>query len=510
MTKRELQDTAKELLQTNPSRSVELCLEIYENYTDEFNDYDAVNLLQAARKAGKTNIQKLPEIVEKFKENEMVYGLCGWYIFDNYIKRKSPQQILQFENIIAQYLPLLSQKDVSVNNQYPCPFYLIISNLWSAHSNNLFNARKIFAYCKLVNPDFLSKKSSSYTTDEGKVVEQASSYEEYFQYYTKACDKLDKAEETIAACRTALSSIGKFHYDNDLWFKMRIARAFCKLKDFDAAEKQYLEIINSRAGSSKYFLFKEFSELLYTLKRYGESWHQSLKSGIVLQDVKFCSGLIFHQSRLLARLNRISEAKKFAKIIYSGIQEGLWNNSNDYQRLVAYFKVEEVTENSKTLFKKLYSFYKDELYDGEPLTEGKIIFVHKKGKFGKIKCMDESTINFTKNSFNSRMGRLGRLVGAKVSFVSDYDYKAEPIAENIKIIALEKQADIIGKELIGKVQNIAEFGVFVDFDTDKRGLAHISRLKSNFKEEFHSGNKVRVRVIKKTEKGYNLEILEKL
>ena len=45
---------------------------------------------------------------------------------------------------------------------------------------------------------------------------------------------------------------------------MRIARAHSKLNDLDAAEKQYLEIINSRAGSSKYFLFQEFSELLYS------------------------------------------------------------------------------------------------------------------------------------------------------------------------------------------------------------------------------------------------------
>lgn len=510
MTKRELQDSAKEFIQTNPSRSIEVCLEIYEKYPDEFNNYDAVNLLQAARKACKTNILKLPEIVAKFKENEIVYGICGWYIFDNYIKSKSPQQILQFENVIAQYLPLLTQKDVSVNDQYPCPFYLIVSNLWNAHSNNLFNANKIFDYCKIVNPDFLSKKPSSYTTDEGKDVEQASSYEEYFQYHTKACDKLNKAEEAIEACRIALSSIGEFHYDNDLWFKMRIARAYIKLNNLDLAEKQYLEIINSKTGSSKYFLFKEFSELLFNQKKYEESWANSLRSALVLKDVKFCAGLLLHQSRILARLNRINEAKRFAEVIYAGIQEELWNNSEKYQKLITYYELKEVTGNTKTLFRKLYSFYKDELYNDSASSTGEIIFIHNNGKFGKVKCTDNSIINFTKNSFNKEPRRIENLKSAKISFVSDYDYKAEPIAENIKIITLKKEVNVVGKEFRGKIQNIVDFGIFIDFDFGKSGLSHSSVLESNFKEAYSNNDSVKIKVIKQTDKGYSLKILEKL
>lgn len=510
MTKRELQDSAKTFIQNEPSKAIELCLEIYEKFPEEFNNYDAVNLLQAARKRHKISITKLPEIARKFKENEIVSGLCGWYIFDIYIKGKSPQQILQYENIIGKYLPLINQKNVSIDNQYPCPFYLIVSNLWDAHSNNLFNANKIFDYCKIVNPDFLSKKSSSYTTDEGRDVEQSSPYETYFQYYTKACDKLNKAEEVLESCSKALSSISEFHYDNDLWFKMRIARAYIKLNNLDLAEKQYLEIINSKAGSSKYFLFKEFSELLFYQKRYEESWEHSLRSSLVLKDVKFCAGLLLHQSRILARLNRINEAKRFAEVIYAGIQEELWNNSTEYQKLVTYFKLEEATGKVKTLFKKLYSFYKDELYKDSPSSQGEIIFVHNNGKFGKIKCNDESVINFTKNSFNQEHHRIDKFKNAEISFVSDYDYKAEPIAENIKIITLKKEDEIIGKIFKGKVQNIVDFGIFIDFDSGKSGLSHSSVLESNFKEMFNMNDLVKIKIIKQTEKGYSLKILEKL
>ncbi|GAL74315.1 hypothetical protein JCM19275_3170 [Nonlabens ulvanivorans] len=510
MTKRELQDSARELIQTDPNKSVEISLNIYQSFPDEFNNYDAVNLLQAARKAGNTNVPKLSEIIAKFSDNEIVYGICGWYIFDNYIKKKSPQQILQYENVIAQFLPILKQKDVSINDQYPCPFYLIVSNLWSAHSNNLFNANKIFYYCTFINPDFLSKKSSSYTTDEGKDVAQASSYEEYFQYYTKACDKLNRAEETISSCKIALSTISEFHYDNDLWFKMRIARAHSKLNDYTAAEKIYLEIINSRAGNTKYFLYKEFSELLYTQQRYKESWKYSLRSGVILRDVQFSSGLLLLQSRLLGRLNRIEEANKFAEIIYAGIKEELWNSSNDYQKLINYFKIQNVSDKANTLFKNLYSFYKDELYDDALTSEGKIVFIHKNGKFGKIKYNNEDAINFTKNSFNKRAGRLEKFVEATVSFVSDYDYNASPIAENIKVTTFKKPAELVGKEFKGRIQNIVDFGMFVDFDSDKTGLVHISVLNESFKEEYNIGDTVHLKVTKETNKGFSLKLLEKL
>ncbi|TFB13565.1 S1 RNA-binding domain-containing protein, partial [Microbacterium sp. 3H14] len=107
-------------------------------------------------------------------------------------------------------------------------------------------------------------------------------------------------------------------------------------------------------------------------------------------------------------------------------------------------------------------------------SKGEIIFIHKNGRFGKIKCTDESVINFTKNSFNKAHHRIDKFKNAEISFVSDYDYKADPIAENIKIITLKKEDEIIGEIFKGKVQNIVDFGIFIDFDSGKSGLSHIS------------------------------------
>ena len=507
-SKREFQDEAKQLLENDPSKSLDVCLEMHTNYPSEFNNYDAVNLLQAARASKRVDINNLPEIIENFKDYEIVSSLCGWYVFDNFIKHKTPQVILNSENLINSYLKIIKQKDISIDDKYPCPFSIILFNLMEAHSNNLFNANKIYEYCKKINPEYLSKKTSEFEDKEGKTKENPSDLETYYQYYTKACDKLNKNNEAIDACEQGLKVIIDYHYDNDLWFQMRIARANRNLKDYDTSEKKYLEIINSRAGSTKYFLFKEYSELLYEQERYEESWTQSLRSGIQLYDVQFSAGILLHQSRLLARLDRIDEAKKFAEIIFLGVKENLWNNSTDYQKLINYFKIEEVKENAEKSFKELYKTFKDELYSDSKIIQGEIVFIHPRGKFGKIRYSNNASINFSKNSFNNRVRNLDKFAGAKVSFVIDYDYKSETIAENIKIDTLKVPEVLVGETFKGKIRNIVDFGLFIDMENGKTGLAHQSTLPKNFKEIYEVGNTVKVLIDKETEKGFSLKLTE--
>ena len=507
-SKRELQDRAKLLIETNPSGAADLYLIMWKDYREDFNNYDAVDLLKALRKTNRKDVIELPLIVEKFKDYEIVSSLCGWYVFNSFIKHKAPQDVLNSESLICSYINIIKQKDISVDDTYPCPFSIIIFNLMEAHSNNLFNANKIYEYCKKIKPEYLSKKTSEYKDKEGKTKEIPSDLETYYQYYTKACDKLNKNNEAIDACEKGLQAVDNYHYDNDLWFKMRIARAYRNLKDYDTSEKKYLEIINSRAGSTKYFLFKEYSEVLYKQKRYQESWIQSLLSVIQLYDIKYLAGILLNQSRLLARLERIDEAKKFAEIIFLGVKENLWNNSTNYQKLINYFEIKEVKGTANKAFKQLYSTFKDERYIDYETNQGEIVFIHPRGKFGKIRYSNNTSINFSKNSFNNRVGNLDNFEGAKVSFVIDYDYKSEQIAENIKIENLEVTKVLVGSTSKGKIRNIVDFGLFIDMENGITGLAHISTLPKNFQEIYEVGNVVKVRVEKETEKGLSLKIVD--
>ena len=156
----------------------------------------------------------------------------------------------------------------------------------------------------------------------------------------------------------------------------------------------------------------------------------------------------------------------------------------------------------------MYKTFKDELYFDSEIKQGEIVFIHPRGKFGKIRYSNNESINFSKNSFNNRVRNLDKFAGAKVSFVIDFDYKSEQVAENIKIESLKAPEVLVGETFEGKIQNIVDFGLFIDMENGKTGLAHQSTLPKNFKEIYEVGNTLKVLIDKETEKGFSLKITE--
>ncbi|THV60834.1 S1 RNA-binding domain-containing protein [Flagellimonas alvinocaridis] len=501
-----IQEEARQVADTNPLRAIELYLGIWNKYDSQFNNYDAIALLKALRKAKKRHVTQLPEILERYKEMEIVTGLTGWYLFDCYIKARQPQEILNDENWIVKLVQHIPQKDTRSNDKYPCPLFLIIKGLVTAHSNNLFNAGMVYQHLSMLNPDLLSLDCSEYTDKDGKAKTNPSACEEYYQGFTKATFKLGKFEECIAAAKSALTVLRDFHYDNDLWFKMRIAQSEFNLKNFDASERVYLEILNSRTGSSKWFLFKQYSELLFTQGRYKESWEQSLKAGSLIFDIKYSASLCLLQARILFRLDRGNEGEIFAKMISIGANENLWNISQEYQKLIDYYTFDITDLGASRHFQRLRDFWNKEMYDNFHEYEGAIVFVHNNNKVGKIKTATE-TINFKKSSFYPPQKNISKLEGSFVKFVVDLDYNGNKLAKNVKIVKRKNVEFVVNKTMRGKIKNIVDFGIFVTFENAKDGLLHKTKLKDTFKDDFEINQIIEVVVVKETDKGLELNLV---
>ena len=67
---------------------------------------------------------------------------------------------------------------------------------------------------------------------------------------------------------------------------------------------------------------------------------------------------------------------------------------------------------------------------------------------------------------------------------------------------------LVGETFEGKIQNIVDFGLFIDMENGKTGLAHQSTLPKNFREIYEVGNTLKVLIDKETEKGFSLKITE--
>src|SRR5690554_4801765 len=220
-SKRNLDTKAKALVKTSPEGAVKLYREIWGNFHDQFNSWDAHFTLKSLRGSKAPSLKWAKELIEKFPE-EKNGNTYGWLINDC-MKGKSRNELLSFEPYISGLSSFSPQKDLSVEAPYPCPTTICILRLYDAYAENQFNASKINSLLKMLEFQKLSSVPKPYTKDDGKEVEPASDLEKFFSLKTKALFKLEMYEECKDLAELALQKLDKFHTDNDLWLKMRIA-----------------------------------------------------------------------------------------------------------------------------------------------------------------------------------------------------------------------------------------------------------------------------------------------
>ena len=80
-TKRELQIKAKELIEVSPKESIAIGKRIWDEFEgiDEFNLYDALQVLNAARKDCSVDFAFVFEVAKKYSEKEDVINKFKWY-----------------------------------------------------------------------------------------------------------------------------------------------------------------------------------------------------------------------------------------------------------------------------------------------------------------------------------------------------------------------------------------------------------------------------------------------
>lgn len=518
--KRSLDSRAKALIDSQPQEAIEIYRQIWDTYPEHFNAYDGMFALKAARKISNVNIEFPSLIADKFPDSDMVNGIFGWLIFDSLIKGKSEAEILANENLIVENLSRVNQKNLREDNSYPCPFSIVVFKLADAYSHNMFNALKVNQILDEINVEYLSNVPNTITTEQYGEKEQASDLEKYFALKTKALLKLNQFEECISFSKQALKELVKFHYDNDLWFKMRIAICEEKLGNYEASESLFKKLLSSKAGSSKWFLYRDIAELYFEQEDFDKAWKYAVDAAFYGNEPKFLIGLYLLQAQILYKLDRPDDGKLLAELIAAILQEEGWRNKQEYNKLFNFYSIDQNSVGPlNKIYRKAEDFWVSERYKGKPVSEGEIVWIHQRGKFGKIQPSESTgVVNFHKKDFRRRQRNLHDLKGAKVSYIEMRSFDDSPIAENISILDnLSKikgkgKQDNVGKELKGKVKNVVPFGVFVKFKDLGDGLLHKSKLpnhlKNDFEQAFTEDQEIDVKIIKVTDKGIQLELIE--
>lgn len=512
--KRDLEQQAKSLKDSNPSEAIKIYHEIWKDYKAEFNGWDAFFTIQTLRKIDCSNaeIDWALELGEKFPE-ERVTNLLSWLVFDKLVKHANKLELINNESKILKMAQIVPQKNMREDDSYPCSVTISLFKLTDVYSENLFNATKINEALALLSPDFLNTKSRTIETEQRGDIELASDYEKYYALKTKSLYKLSEYNLCIDSCNQALNTITEFHYNNDLWFKMRIALSEDKLGNHEKGEDLLQEILKSKAGSDKWFLYRDISEIYFEQKEYNKAWKLAVEATYYGNEPHFLIGLFLLQAKILFKLNRVDDGKLLAELIAAILKENKWGEKQEYMRLFDFYKINiQEVDSVANLFSKAQKFWNNERYGNIPISSGVIISVHKNGKIGRIKDELGIVIDFHKKDLKKKMRSIENLKGSQVKFYSIKSVSGILRAESIEVLSqvkIIKDDSLIGKTFDGIVDNVTDFGIFVKFENNK-GLVHKNSLSKeiihNYQDIYKKGESLKVKINRITEKGYNLVI----
>lgn len=227
------------------------------------------------RKLNESNI--FIQICEELKfnqsiiSNKYIVSLLCWCFYDRYVKTYSVEDTNGFAEFIkrAEYVQS-NCKQMEADEHFKTPYVLTILKVVKIYNDKSSkNYKEIIRWLLYLDPERLSEKDYNFIDETGKQREKASHKEFYFQHISKAYEKIQKYQECILICETALKNIKKFHYKNALWFKARLH--FCKCMMQENIENAISEY-KALAEKEKYwFMFHKLSLIYWRYNKIPEA-----------------------------------------------------------------------------------------------------------------------------------------------------------------------------------------------------------------------------------------------
>jgi hypothetical protein len=286
---------------------------------------------------------------------------------------------------------------------------------------------------------------------------------------------------------------------------MRKALSLEHLGSEEESEVIFKELIESREGSSKWFLFRDLAELYFDQDDFEKAWDFSISSALLGNDAKFLIKLYYLQAKILFKLGRAADGKCFAEMIASILKENEWRINQNYLKLFNYYQV-DVSQalGVKAQQKLLNKFLTDNKYKDRVEINGFISTIHNNGKSGFIKDDEGRQYFFGKGDLVRKTQDLSTLLKAKIVFYAGEKTGRSIKAEAVRIIELVKSdlSKFVGKTEWGRITKVDDIGIFVtDICDGNFGLIHKSKLSNDFKDIFQKGDKVEIEVSRINKQG---------
>jgi tetratricopeptide (TPR) repeat protein len=516
MSKRELTDTAKGLVKTEPPKAFALYKQAWEEYCEHFNNWDAFFLFQSLRNSGSTDLNIENEILEKFRGDEKVTGMYSWILFDRHVKHFDATNISEFEPGILRLTEIAKQKDlVNSTDGIPCPYTIGVIKMLKAYKKPNFNIQKVGFWLDKLDDNKLSRKPNKYFDDQRKQeVEMASDYESFLSIKAKYLERNEDFDECISVCDRALAEIENMHHDNQIWFKRLKALSLISSGKSDEGEQLLESLLQDRKGQ-KWFIKKELAEVFNENSDYEKALNFAIDAAMTGEDYSLKTDLYLLIARIFFRLGKVDEASNHAKLLLAITQQEERRDKLEHEKIYQHFSLDLGSKlDVNEWLQKCKKNWEMHQFGSLAKEEGMIERVHENGKSGFIKSTEGKRRFFSMREFVNRTRSDSKLDGYKVVYYlktalnnrGEEDFHATHI-EIIERPSIEKSIRV-GDVFDGTIDGITSFGLFIKFHGSK-GLLHRKNLPTSktetLEEKYHKGDAIRIRIKARTDKGWDLD-----
>ena len=265
-------------------------------------------------------------------------------------------------------------------------------------------------YLELVNRSNLSREEKQINTADGKNISMASDYETWYSRKTKCLFELNFWDECIRICDEGISSVTKFHNNNDSWFKYRKAVSLLKLRNHNESIAVAKEIINLG--------FKHWSvyQLLYDISVEKNDVAAAMKYAgyCALTDNSHEMRIKFYKTyaEFLAHQGIMKESMLHLQLIVLIKEENSWKLKGENSWKIT----DEISSMDKqAVLRQLQAFWKEHRDKDKVYVEGVISKLLPSGKDGFVRDEKGKEYYFTFRDADCNRNKL--LIGTKVMFV---------------------------------------------------------------------------------------------
>ena len=346
----------------------------------------------------------------------------SWALYQLYVK--NPEDETELFEAVDLITELLGQENHSKKDGV-CAYTLSMMKLldYLYKQNDYEN---LLVWADRLNPDFLSAKTSRFTTQDGREVTTASNKEKYYNWLSKSYQEVEDYDECLKISKKALEELSKFTNNSDIWFKWRIARSLREIGEYDEAIDYLKDIYKSKKD---WFILWELAENYFFNGDNDKSLEYAVSAALSRGDSD-------KKIKLYSLLEDLLEdeypeiALKHSYLIYSIRLHNEWGIDDDLEEKIAEAGLDVENTEYWKIEKELKGFWKDLKFKTQQPNYGKINRIFPHGKSGFILRDDGDSFFFNSYEFKGDPNKYRENV--KVSFYLEegYDKKKDEVKMN--------------------------------------------------------------------------------